>query len=85
MKKIFALLLTAALIFALTACGSSNTAGSSESTGTSQSTSTPESTDVSDDVPETTPSESPEISLPSESEVTQSAAGESDGTDILIA
>lgn len=85
MKKAFTLLLTAALLFALTACGSSNTAGSSESTGTSQSTSTPESTDVSDDAPETAPSDSPEISLPSESEEMQSTAGESGGTNILIA
>ena len=66
-KKIYVLLLAAVMLFALTACSSTNTASKADSTVTPQSSSMPESTEIPDKAQETTPSEFMDTSLPSES------------------
>ncbi|MDO4272126.1 MAG: flavodoxin [Eubacteriales bacterium] len=85
MKRIMTALLAVTVLFALTACGSSNTDKETANTGAQQNSSTPEITDAPDEMPENTPSEAPETSQPSDSGDTQSAGEESGGSNILIA
>ena len=73
------------MLFVLTACGSSNADKETSNTGAQQNNSTPETTDAPDETPENAPSEAPETSQPSDSGDTQSARGESGGSNILIA
>ena len=78
MKKIVAMLLTAAMLFTLAACGSTNIAGRSENTNVPQSSSVSESSDV----PETAPLRSPETPDASDIVPDADASGEA---KILIA
>ncbi|MCC8023846.1 MAG: flavodoxin [Clostridium sp.] len=82
MKKTVAMLLAAAMLFTLSACGSVNTAGDAEDTEPTQSSSITESTAAPDDSAEPEPSQSPEAP---DALDTAPDADDSNETSILIA